>query len=77
MNLPLIYGLGLICFFSGVIVLILARAVTPKLVGYEQREGWKRPLPVYRGKCSKHGYFTNYLQGHDERLECPKCQKER
>lgn len=43
----------------------------------EQREGWKEPAPFYMFKCSKHGYVENYPKGHDKRLECPKCIKEK
>jgi hypothetical protein len=43
---------------------------------YEKREGWKAALPFFKGKCRKHGPYTNYLQGSGW-LECPECQKER
>ena len=48
-----------------------------KYLRHEKREGWKREIAIYEGNCRKHGKFENYLQGFEQRLECPICQKDR
>jgi hypothetical protein len=46
------------------------------LVEYRQEEGWKKPLPLYRFRCEKHGLVESYPQGYMMRLVCPKCLEE-
>jgi len=46
------------------------------LVGKEQNEGWKSPVPVYMFKCKKHGIVKSTAKGYSKRLECPQCLEE-
>ncbi len=42
-------------------------------IGNRTRPGWKGSLPFYAFKCDKHGLVEDYPHGHEEKLECPKC----
>ena len=46
-----------------------------KFLGMLQMGGWKRPLPVYRWNCPKHGQVYSTPQGWSETLLCHDCIK--
>jgi hypothetical protein len=46
-------------------------------VGERSRDGWRGPLPHYVFECPVHGLVESYPHGYEQRLECPRCVKER
>jgi len=46
-------------------------------IGHRTRPGWKGSLPFYAFRCPVHGLVENYPSGYEQRLECPRCLKER
>ena len=45
-------------------------------VGKHSKPGWSGAIEFYLFLCKKHGYVTNYPQGHAQNLFCPKCREE-
>jgi len=46
-------------------------------VEHRTMPGWSRSLPFYAFKCPDHGTVVDYPHGHDQRLDYPKCHRER
>jgi len=46
-------------------------------VGYEKHRGWRGELPVYLFRCVYHGLQIAYPSGHQMKLHCPQCLKEK
>ena len=46
-------------------------------VEHRTMPGWEGSLPFYAFKCPDHGIVVDYPHGYDQRLDCPKCHRER
>ena len=46
-------------------------------VEHRTMSGWNGSLPFYAFKCPDHGIVVDYPHGYDQRLDCPKCHRER
>lgn len=46
-------------------------------VEHRTMPGWSGSLPFYAFKCPDHGTVVDYPHGYDQRLDCPKCHRER
>jgi len=46
-------------------------------VEHRTMHGWSGSLPFYAFKCPDHGTVVDYPHGYDQRLDCPKCHRER
>jgi len=46
-------------------------------VEHRTMPGWSGSLPFYAFKCQDHGTVVDYPHGYDQRLDCPRCHRER
>ena len=67
---------------DGVVTLGLYKRLILSLAGqvyveHRTMPGWSGSLPFYAFKCQDHGVVVDYPHGYDQRLDCPKCHRER
>jgi len=48
----------------------------PRIIGYEQKTGWKTERAIYEFTCKRHGKVQSHTLGYRPRLQCPLCTQE-
>ena len=47
---------------------------------HRSKSSWRASLPFYLARCSRHGYFEDYIHGFEgfdtQYLSCPTCLQE-